>query len=520
MQRKIARKKASETSNQEESTEVVIFNGHAATSSVKETSPETSVPGTESESSPIELSPNIGAQLIDSQNILKSILGLNRSTSTQPANNPISMSQEELAQQSIASSTQFKQIHSYFSTGLSIEQSQAVPAQMKHSAVDVHSATVLPYHNFQTPNSIYSEELNVNHSQKNFLKSASQTPIQNKHNHDITAPIPIHANTNVAIAALDPEQKLRRNSLLSLFAASTSARTSSSDTPAPSITVEYDTQRKNSLLSVLQPETSVIASSKNLTHDDIVQHQLQQSKVPCFPDSYDTIKSSNDHIRNDMFQHHVNQNIPQNDNPVIMNPLSETILNSTFIRNSAHNEDHKISSNIGHIGQGRPSSNNDDSNENHEVARKMSLLGLFSTASNSGNANTLLHANHESLLRLIKSSPSPQSKHTSPKITASDVLSNTSTKTALSQDYERETDEKNDKNNSFTDDYTRNDIDSHVLTNHYYVSPDLRVRYELLDRIHSFIPPDGTKSQENDLCHADKNPMNNFKFDLEKIDLH
>jgi len=148
---------------------------------------------------------------------------------------------------------------------------------------------------------------------------------------------------------------------------------------------------------------------------------------------------------------------------------------------------------------------------------------LFSTSSNSGNdtpvnhinVSTLLHANHESLLRLIKSSPSPQNKPTPPKITASSVVNNTSTKTALSQDYGCDVDEKN---NSFID------IDSHVLTNlqayddnHFDVSPDLRVRYELLDRIHTFTPSGDIKSQENNLCHADKNPMISFKFDIEKI---
>lgn len=47
------------------------------------------------------------------------------------------------------------------------------------------------------------------------------------------------------------------------------------------------------------------------------------------------------------------------------------------------------------------------------------------------------------------------------------------------------------------------------------MSPDLHVRHELLNRIHAFIPPEGTK-----LFHdhsADKNPMTSFKFDIEKI---
>src|SRR6266498_143807 len=254
MQRKIARKKTSEA-NQEESTEVVVFNGHATASDAK-TSPETSVPGTESEGSPNEQSPNIVAQLgqfspqliNDSQNILKSILSLDRSTSTsiQPTNISISMSQEELVQPSITSSmslnfnqnsasSQFKQTHSYFSAGLSHDQSpQTTLVQMKHTVGGAYSLPALSTLSYNlpdlVPNSIFSEELNTNNSQKNFLKdishSNSQTPIPNKNSYDITAPIPIHANTNVAIAALDPEQKLRRNSLLSLFSASTSTKQS------------------------------------------------------------------------------------------------------------------------------------------------------------------------------------------------------------------------------------------------------------------------------------------------------
>jgi hypothetical protein len=512
MQRKIARKKAAETSNQDESTEVVIFNGHATTSNVKETSPETSVPGTDSEGSVHEQSPSIGAQLnqfspqiIDSQNILNSIL----STSTQSAIN------------SIEESVQFKQNHSYFSTGPIIDQSpQTTLIQMKNTVINDYSATLLPqFDNLQISNTVFSEERNA---QKNYSKgisrSNSQTPIQSKNNRDITAPIPIHANTNVAIAALDPEQKLRQNSLLSLFAASTSARPSSS-TPLPSISVD-DTQRRNSLLNVLQPETSIITPSKNLTHDDIVQHQLQQFKVQT--DSYDTI--SNNHIKNDtvlMFQ---------NDNPLVTN--SRRLETTNFMRNTkdpAYNENsnqsvmmQKMPSNIGHIGQGRPSNNSDNNSEIHEVARKMSLLGLFSTASNSGvdtpintstndqTPGTLLHTN------------------------------NSSTKTTLSQGYGRTIDESdnlnsigkvNEKDNRFVDDcfqnnYNQYGIDSYEVStnlqiydgnNHFFkVSPDLHVRHELLNRIHAFIPPGGGTKMFHDQP-ADKNPMTSFKFDIEKI---
>ncbi|CAG8589955.1 1413_t:CDS:2 [Funneliformis mosseae] len=505
------RKKTAEASNQDESTEVVIFNGHAATSDTKETSPETSVPGTESESSHHEQSPNISAQL---------------GQFSLPA---LTFNLPELG-----------------------------------------------------PNSVLSpKELNANHSKNNnFLKNIphcnSQTPIPNKNSYDITAPIPIPANTNVAIAALDPEQKLRRNSLLNIFSSSTSSKQSGSDVSVPSMTVEYDTQRRTSLLNVLQPETLAI-SSKNLTHDDIIQHQLQQTKAQYLPESYDNIKSSNDAIFN-MFQHHINQSIPQNDNHLASNLPLGIIPNSTNQRDPTYDRSMmtpKISSNIGHIGQGRPTNNVNT----REVSRKLSLLGLFSTAPTSGNGSminissidnpvnhqniifsnastsysnspsiiqrlgtpissgNLLHTNNESLLRFIKSSSLPQSNPTSPKIVVSSANSKSST---LLQDYGRsnnfnmtnETDERS--NNRFVDDFTRinyapNNTDSHddqrVLqpsgNNNKLVEStlDIRVRRELLDRIQGFIPPSGTKSQENNVLSFiyDKNPMSSFKFDVEKI---
>jgi len=469
MQRKIARKKAAETSNQEESTEVVIFNGHATTSNVKETSPETSVPGTDSEGSAHEHSPNIGAQLkqfspqtIDSQNILNSILCVNRSASSQPKNNFI----EE--------SVQFKQNHSYFSTGPIIDKSpQSTLAQMKNTVINDYSATLLPkLGNLQISNTIFSDERSA--CSKGISRSNS-TLINN--NRDITAPIHLHANTNVAIAALDPEQKLRQNSLLSLFAASTSSRPSSS-TLLPSTSVEYE--RRNSLLDVLQPETSIITPSKNLTHDDIVQHQLQQFNVQS--GSYETIKSLNDHVKNDAVL------VFQNENPLVTNSRRLEITNFTRnIKDPAYNEDsnqsvmmQKMSSNIGHIGQGRSLNN---SNNNSEVARKMSLLGLFSTSSNSGDSSPIVDISSS-----INTSTNYQTSGTL-------LYTNSSIKTTLSQGYERTIDE------------SYNSIEK--------VSPDLHTRHELLNRIHACIPPGDTK-----LFHdqpADKNPMTSFKFDIEKI---
>jgi len=201
-----------------------------------------------------------------------------------------------------------------------------------------------------------------------------------------------------------------------------------------------------------------------------------------------------------------------------------------------------MSSNIGHIGQGRPSNNSDNSNcEIHEVARKMSLLGLFATASNSGNGSPIIDissvdtpvnasTNYPSVIQRLET-PSSQGTllHTN--------ITNSSTETTLSQVYGRTIDESDnlnsigevdEKDNRFMqNNYNQNGIDSHEVSTNLQayddfveVSPDLRIRHELLDCIHAFIPPGGTKLHENNLFHAqsvDKNPMISFKFDIEKI---
>ncbi|GES86313.1 hypothetical protein RCL_jg18431.t1 [Rhizophagus clarus] len=72
----------------------------------------------------------------------------------------------------------------------------------------------------------------------------------------------------------------------------------------------------------------------------------------------------------------------------------------------------KMSSNIEHIGQGRPSNNSENDSENreiHEIARKMSLLGLFSTASNSGYGRTIYGSNN--LNSIGKVSPDLHVRH-------------------------------------------------------------------------------------------------------------
>ncbi|CAG8765410.1 4478_t:CDS:1, partial [Acaulospora colombiana] len=89
------------------------------------------------------------------------------------------------------------------------------------------------------------------------------------------------------------------------------------------------------------------------------------------------------------------------------------------------------------------------------------------------------------------------------------------------------------KESSFVDDYTTNlnfngklgDRKTGVIypsTSSIEKTPDLKIRHELLDRIHAFIPPGATSSQDGvdtNSRHLEYsgNPMTDFKFDVEKI---
>ncbi|CAG8441058.1 7678_t:CDS:10 [Ambispora gerdemannii] len=119
---------------------------------------------------------------------------------------------------------------------------------------------------------------------------------RDNHTNSITAPIPRSANSNVNIAALDPEQQLRRNSILNLFTAvdpsattttnATNTNTTNSsrrpsvpatttnaaitstntiDTTTTTSLVDYEERRRNSLLELLQPETAAAATTTTAT---------------------------------------------------------------------------------------------------------------------------------------------------------------------------------------------------------------------------------------------------------------
>ncbi|CAG8826762.1 3695_t:CDS:2, partial [Gigaspora margarita] len=648
-QRRMVRKRITDASHQEESSEVVVFNGHGTDSGPKETSPETSVPGTESEGSPHEQSPTFSGNLHKSspnihdtsQTIMRSMFSLDAPMSTQIPTFSTSLPQE-LQQLNAPDAglnfeynqipaSEFIQSHSYFSTSLPLGQ----------SSFDSYTSNGLTFHQ-STPNKIQSSSLSNLEGAKLHMprrKSSIGSTYSNSHSHvnatnsrDITAPVPINANSNVAIAALDPEQKLRRNSLLSLFTASTSSKQCGATTPMSSITVGHDDQRRNSLLNVLQseiPSTSnqIYSTSTPLTRDDITQHQTQQSLLHFLPSSYDhinTTESSNTHT-NTMFS--MFQNSAAQGNPKVMTSHSSAIPDANYLGNrrdsafSRHSSQGvatpKLSTNVGPIGQGRPSNNNENNNsEIHEVARKMSLLGLFSiTYSSNSDKNTpntcrvtaespikpqntffssstmnsqlgipgtpsSLRVNKESLLRLITASPPPQGAPLSPKVFDAEIqaqerallnllkltnpsnngvvgenvspnlMSNDSMSASISHGYDQKISEFghsnndnvrveiNKENNPFLDDYVRytpqdnklNENGASASSKRTYpettrlveVSPDLRVRHELLDRIHAFIPPGGTNPREGfnsrarSLGNSD-NPMVNFKFDVEKI---
>ncbi|CAG8615305.1 22403_t:CDS:2 [Cetraspora pellucida] len=570
-QRKMVRKRITDESQQEESSEVVVFNGHGTDSGPKETSPETSVPGTESEGSPHEQSPTFSGKLHEtssnihgtSQTIMRSMFSLDTPISTQISTFSTSLPQE-LQQLNAPDAglnfeynqmpaSEFIQSHSYFSTSLPLGQSPS----------ESYIANGLNFHQ-STSSKIQSSSLSNLEGAKLHMprrKSSIGSIYSNSHSHnhttnssDITAPVPINANSNAAIAALDPEQKLRRNSLLSLFTASTSTKQCDATTPISSVAVGHDDQHRNSLLSVLQselPSTSnqIYPNPTSIPCDDITQPQTQQSLLHFLPSSYDQVNTdampnANVHTNTmfSMFQHSTAQR-----NQKGMTSHSSTIPDSNYLGNrrdsafSRHSSQGiatpKLSTNVGPIGQGRPSNNNENNNpEIHEVARKMSLLGLFSTVySSNSDKNTpntclttsespikpqntffssstmnsqlgipgtpsSLRVNKESLLRLITASPPPQGAPLSPKVFDAEIQAQERALLNLLKS-------SNPSNNGVVNENG---------------SPDLRVRHELLDRIHAFIPPGGTNLKDGINSHAlrpgnSDNPMVNFKFDVEKI---
>ncbi|CAG8500581.1 5284_t:CDS:2 [Acaulospora morrowiae] len=633
MQKKLNRKRIAGT---EESSEVTIFNNHTDLGQ-KETSPETSVPGTESEGSPQEQSPNFSEYLRQpsprdhdtSHNIMKTILGIDTSNS-----NPSYLQKHRPSERInydddlTVTPNRFTHTHSYPSTSLPLNQSSIIP---NTSIINAH----LPYNQstLATGQQYDKASAMVKSGTKPSITSVypnSHTSVPTNDKRDITAPIPIRANSNVSIAALDSEQRLRRNSLLSLFTAPTSTK---EVTPVTSKVIDSDAQRRNSLLSVLQSDAPTSNGSRktSLTHEDIVQHRMQQSLFNYLPNSYNSVNPPDseskleDQVGNGdftMFQHEITQG-----NTMFTTTTSGTNNDSNLMKNrrdsafSRHSSQEiqtpKLSTNVGHIGQGRPSSNNKDNvnPEIREVSRKMSLLGLCSAKYSSNdsknsptthkptvvnpvksqntffsasvlshdhspdiNANpgtsgipSSLRANNESLLRLITASP-PQGNYFSPKVFDAEIqaqerallnllklgspsnegIVNSSSPapgnngSSISQDYNLSVDEFNqtkvepfctegEKDNSFMADYIVNlnsndgklsDHETSIIypstTSLTEITPNLGVRHEHLNRIHTFIPPGDTLPQEGmglDGKHYryGENPMTGFKFDVEKI---
>ncbi|CAG8439243.1 6545_t:CDS:2 [Diversispora eburnea] len=618
MQRKMVRKRNIGNLQLEES-EAEIFNGNTNATGQKETSPETSVPGTESEGSPPEKFQHLNSEHFkqsssnnhdNSQNMMRSVLGLDSSQIYNPQNSQkgkdidIGLTYDNnLAY----TNNGFDHPYSYFSTSLPLGHSSHSPltsnAQFDTSIIGMHSSNHLSNYNSipgmrQQDNSIVFEksttfnsrtkssvnQIYLNNTQ---LSSSPVLPIDKRDVTDITAPKPIHANTNVAVAALDPEQPLRRNSLLSLFAASTSTRKESS---IQSKSIDDDIQRKNSLLSVLKSETPVSDGGHkiSLTHEDILQHQRQQHSLFHYPPkSYNSVNSLENESNGDnqdqdqdndgvftMFQNSITQG-----NALFSTPTSDQNNDSTSTLNrrgsafSRHsNQDiliQKLPINIGHIGQGRPSSNNDNINpEIHEVTRKMSLLGLchtdyssndtnnskgspnsveispnhpnhkgqqntfFSTpvvdyehTPNSNNASGTPNSYNEPLIRLITPSPSGNNFHPKVYYSGGTEINNQEINILDLLNVNPPDGDFVDLNvndgeiNSYSN--PRGGIESSILQKKEFSSNggyegalsmvetsslDQRVRHKFFDPIHALIPSNGAR-----------NPMNGFKFDVEKI---
>ncbi|RHZ47641.1 hypothetical protein Glove_575g20 [Diversispora epigaea] len=631
MQRKMARKRNVGNLQLEES-EAEIFNGNTNVTGQKETSPETSVPGTESEGSPSEKFQNFNNEHFkqpsslknhdNSQNMMRSVLGLDPSQIFNPQNSQkgkdidIGLTYDN---NQMYTNNGFNQSYSYFSTSLPLGHSTSHSpltsnVQFDTSIIGVHPSNHLSNYKStpgmrQQDNSMIFEKSttfnsrtkpSVNQIYLNTQASASPIlPIDNKRDvTDITAPKPIHANTNLAVAVL--EQPLRRNSLLSLFAASTSTSTSTSipistrkESSIRSKSIDDDIQRKNSLLSVLKSEIpiSVPVSDErhkiSLTHDDILQHQRQQHSLFHYPPkSYNSVNSLENEINVDnqdqdndgvftMFQNSITQG-----NALFSTPSSDPSNDSTSTLNrrgsgySRHsNQDiltQKLPINIGHIGQGRPSSNNDNVNpEIHEVTRKMSLLGLchtdyssndtnnskgspnsveisppkhqnhqnhqnhkgqqntfFSTpvvdhehTPNSNNATGTSNSYNEPLIRLTTASPSPLGNNFYPKVYYSKATEINDQERNLLDLLKLDPPDGKfvDVNDGGTNSYSNlRGIESsipippkkEISINGGYGS-DQRVRHKFFDPIHALIPSD------DDILP--RNPMNGFKFDVEKI---
>ncbi|CAG8474128.1 7817_t:CDS:2, partial [Scutellospora calospora] len=580
-QRKLVRKRITDTSQQEESSEVMVFNGHGTDSGQKETSPETSVPGTESEGSLHEQSPTFDEKIHKSspniqgtsQTIIRSMFSLDDSMSTQMSTFPTLQISQELQQISTSdaglnfeynqmSASEFTQPHSYFSTSLPLGQ----------SPFNSYTLNGLTFHQ-STPSKIQSsclstlEDANLHAPRR---KSSIGTTYSNSHshinttnNHDITAPVPINANSNAAIAALDPEQKLRRNSLLNLFTAST--KQCETTTPIPSITVGHDDKRRNSLLNVLQseiPSNQIYPNSTSITRDDVSHNRTQQSLFHFLPNSYDHINTtdtrSSSNVHNNtmfsMFQHSATQR-----NPKVMTTHPGAIPDSNYLGNrrdsafSRHSSQGittpKLSNNIGPIGQGRPSNNNENHNpEVHEVARKMSLLGLFSTtySSNSDKSspntchttaespikqqNTFfssstmnsqlgipgtpssLRVNNESLLRLITASPPPQGVPLSPKVFDAEIQAQERALLNLLK-------LSNPSNNNGI---VNENVSPNLMSNDSMTASISQGHNQKISEFgHAFIPPGGTNPKEEFSSRSQhlgyNNPMVSFKFDVAKI---
>lgn len=604
-----------------EESEAETFNGNTNVSGQKETSPETSVLGTESEGSPPEKFRNINSEHFkqpsslkahdDSQNIMRSVLGLDPSPmfdlhNSQKGKEPdVGYNQTYTNNSNNTNGTNntnntnngFDHSYSYFSTSLPLGHSPHSPLisnMQPDTIMGSHSSNHLSYYKsisgmYQQDNSTILESSTTFNSRTkplvnaNSVYSNTHSTIDNRDVTDITAPKPIHANTNVAVAVL-AEQPHRRDSLLSLFTASTSTRKESS---IHSKSIDDDTQRKNSLLSVLKSETPVSSDDgrrkNSLTHEDIVQHQRQQHSLFHYPpNSYNSVNPLDGEMNVDnqvqdnngmftMFQNSISQGntlfSTSTSNSNNDSNLTISRRDSTFSRHS--NQDvltQKLPINVGHVGQGRPSINNDTVNQEvHEVARKISLLGLSQADYSLNDTNngkrspssvensSLKHQNHQShqntffstpvvghertsnsnapvnnepLMRLIAASPSPSGnnfyhKAHDPEVTEiHDQERNLLDLLKLNSPPNREFVDANDGKISSYSKLKGGTTESSASQKKEFSSGggyggasnkveassslDQRARHEF----YALIPPGDSSSS---------NPMSGFKFDVEKI---
>ncbi|CAG8684455.1 2257_t:CDS:2 [Ambispora leptoticha] len=248
---------------------------------------------------------------------------------------------------------------------------------------------------------------------------ASQIDRDN-HTNSITAPIPRSANSNVNIAALDPELQLRRNSILNLFTAVDPSSSSTTTTNATNTNTTTSSRRP----SVPAVTTTNLSTNTTTTTDNGNAMQERQEQMlnflqqPSSAVSLINMNRASSSTVNDNSATTLNNAITNNNNHgwfsmFVQQPSSHhhplvspyhhqytaTAATAVSLYSSQGYATPMAQQHVGFVGQGRPhnhqsATSNTGSNNNgfnnisylnnrdsiDDVSRKMSLLGLLSSS--------------------------------------------------------------------------------------------------------------------------------------------